>query len=129
VALLNNEEQLEEERIKAKTIRDKMSNVVGGGYGGGSGSGYGGSGSGSGYGGYDGGYSNYGHKEEKKKKNNEGSSTYNYGNSVGHFGDYTYSKSNIDKYRDTKNEKPSAGSSHTSKAAEKEERREPEIQV
>ena len=49
-----------------------MSNIVGGGYGSGSGgyggsNGYGGSGS---YGGYDSGYSNYGHKEEKKKKNN-----------------------------------------------------------
>ena len=99
-----------------------MSNIVGGGYGSGSG-GYGGS---SGYGGsgYDSGYSNYGHKEEKKKKNNE-SSSYNYGNSVGHFGDYSYSKSTIDKYRDTKNEKPSAGGS-SYKAAEKEEKKEPE---
>lgn len=52
MALLSNEEQLEEERLKAKNIREKMSNIVGGSsYNGG-----GGSGGNSGYGGYD----NYG---------------------------------------------------------------------
>lgn len=54
--------------------------------------------------------------------------TYNYGNSVGHFGDYSYNKSTIDKYKDSKNEKPS--NSGSSKYEEKKEENKPsEIQV
>ena len=88
-----------------------MANVLGGtsygaqqgssGYGG---SGYGGSGSGNGYSGS----GNYGNREEKKKA--ESNNTYNYGNTVGHFGDYTYEKSTLDKYKDPKQEKPTNGS-------------------
>ena len=63
VGLLSNEELLEEERLKAKNIREKMSGVVGGsagGYGASSGS-YGGSSGGyGGAGSYGGGYDNYG---------------------------------------------------------------------
>ena len=59
VGLLNNEDQLEEERVKAKEIREKMSGIVGGSAYGGN-SGYGGSGSYGGSGGY-GGSSGYGY--------------------------------------------------------------------
>ena len=105
-----------------------MSNVVGGsayggggGYGGNSGYGgsYGGSGGSGGYGGYNGGggYGSYGSEKKKEKSKND---TYNYGNSVGHFGDYTYSKSTIDKYKDSKNEKSQPGGSYeTSRDDEK----------
>eukprot|EP00178_Gracilaria_changii_P002212 TRINITY_DN13305_c0_g1_i2.p2 TRINITY_DN13305_c0_g1~~TRINITY_DN13305_c0_g1_i2.p2 ORF type:complete len:116 (-),score=25.80 TRINITY_DN13305_c0_g1_i2:920-1267(-) len=95
-----------------------MSNVVGGssGYGG---SGYGNSGYGNSYSGMGG----YG-KEEKKKHDN--SSTYNYGNSIGHYGDYSYGKSTLDKYKDAKNDKPSATSSSNN---QKEERKQPEMNV
>jgi len=101
-----------------------MSNVVGGsGYGGGyGGSGYGGSIGGSGYGGGYGGMGGYG-KEEKKKQDN--ANTYNYGNSVGHYGDYSYGKSTLDKYKDAKNDKPSTGGS----TSQKEEKKQPEINV
>ncbi len=97
-----------------------MSNVVGGSAYSGNyssgGSGYGGSGyGGSGYGG-SGGYGGYGSKEEKKK--NDSSGTYNYGNSVGHYGDYSYGKSTLDKYKDSKSEGPSSNSH--SEAAKKE---------
>ena len=37
---------------------------------------------------------------KRKKKKDKKEDTYNYGNSVGHFGDYSYNKSTIDKYRD-----------------------------
>jgi len=82
--------------VKAKTIRDKMSNVVGGSSYGGS---YGGS---SGYG--SGAYGSSKYDNDSKKKTD--SNNYNYGNTVGHFGDYSYNKSTIDKYKDTKNDKP-----------------------
>ena len=92
-----------------------MSNVVGGSAYSGNysngGSGYGGSG----YGGSSG-YGGYGSREEKKK--NDSSSTYNYGNSVGHYGDYSYGKSTLDKYKDSKNEGTS--SNNHSEAAKKE---------
>ena len=87
-----------------------MANVVGGSaYSGGYGSSSGNYG-GSGYGGY-GGSGNYGGSgyggskyEEKKKPENK---TYDYGNSLGAYGDYTYNKSTLDKYKDAKNDKPS----------------------
>jgi hypothetical protein len=69
VGLLQSEELLEEERVKAKNIREKMSNVVGGSSYGSSGSsgnsgnsGYGGYGGNGGYGGHGGhgGYGGYG---------------------------------------------------------------------
>lgn len=91
----------------------------GGGYGGSSG-GYGGSG---GYGNYSG-MGGYSGKEEKKK--HDSANTYNYGNSVGHYGDYSYGKSTLDKYKDAKNDKPSAGGSSTT---QKEEKKQPEINV
>ena len=124
VNLLTNEELLEEERVKAKNIRDKMSNVLGSGsssnydsgYGGSSNSGYGGYGGSSG--GYSGGgnnkYDNYGSKNNKKD------SAYNYGNSgLGVYGDYTYNKSTLDKYKDKNEEKPTNGGSGYSKPEEK----------
>ena len=106
--------------MKAKNIREKMANVVdgsaySGGYGNNSSSGsYGGSGYGGsafgGNGGY-GGSGNYGgtgysgsKSEDKKKAENK---TYDYGNSLGAYGDYTYNKSTLDKYKDAKNDKPS----------------------
>ena len=42
--------------------------------------------------------------EDKKKAENK---TYDYGNSLGAYGDYTYNKSTLDKYKDAKNDKPS----------------------
>ena len=96
-----------------------MANVVGGsaysgGYGGSSsgnyGGGYGGSGSGyggSGYGGNSGYGGGYGSKNEQKKK--QQNKTYDYGTSLGAYGDYTYNKSTLDKYKDAKNDKPSTG--------------------
>ena len=97
VSLLGNEELLEEERVKAKNIREKMSSVVGGGaY---SNSGYGSSNSG--YSGYNGGNSGYGGNssggysskyDHHDKKKNE-SKPYDYGNSLGAYGDYSYNKS------------------------------------
>lgn len=100
VNLLSNEELLEEERVKAKNIREKMSNVIGGsayrensnngGYGGG----YSGSNSGN--------NSKYDNYDNKKKNENN---AYNYGNSLGAFGDYAYNKSTLDKYKDAKNDK------------------------
>ena len=97
---------LEEERVKAKTIREKMSNVLGNGnsYGAGSGSGSGGYGGGSSgynnksYDNYDKGnkYDNY----DKKKVSNK-DNAYKYGNEgLGVYGDYTYNKSTLDKYKD-----------------------------
>jgi len=85
-----------------------MSNVVGGNSGsydgGRNNSGYGGSGyGGSGYGGSGyGGGSNYDSYSSKNKKE---SSSYNYGNEgLGVYGDYTYNKSTLDKYKDKKEE-------------------------
>lgn len=92
-----------------------MSNVVGG-------SSYSSYGSSSGYDNYGG--SRYGGAKESKKKAETGSNSYNYGNTVGHFGDYGYNKSTIDKYRDPKNDKPSSSASETKK-----EEKKPEIQV
>jgi hypothetical protein len=103
--------------VKAKNIREKMANVVGGaaysggysnsssygnsGYGGSGNGGYGGSGS---YGGNNNsGYGNSKHEEKKKTENK----TYDYGNSLGAYGDYAYNKSTLDKYKDAKNDKPS----------------------
>jgi hypothetical protein len=89
-----------------------MSNVVGGtSYG----SGYGGSyNNNSSYGGSNGyGSNSYGSSKAEEKKKND---SYNYGSGPGYFGDYTYSKSTLDKYKDPKNDKPStAGSSNDSK--------------
>ncbi len=91
-----------------------MSNIVGGSsYNGG-----GGSGGNSGYGGYD----NYGgskYGQSKKKEKTDANNAYNYGNTVGHFGDYTYGKSTIDKYKDPKNDKPASGSTDQGKKEEK----------
>ena len=94
-----------------------MSNVVGGSYNSSSSSGYGygGSSASSGYGNVGG----YGSKEQKKKKQEP---NYSYGNSVGHFGNYSYEKSTIDKYRDAKAEKQSSTDN-------KKEEKKPEIQV
>ena len=86
-----------------------MSNVVGGtsygsGYGGSynNNSSYGGS---NGYGGSSGnGGSGYGSQKAEEKKKND---FYNYGSGLGYFGDYTYTKSTLDKYKDPKNDKPS----------------------
>jgi hypothetical protein len=90
--LLSNEELLEEERTKAKNIRDKMSGVVGGmnygGYGGESRGGMGGK-----YESYD--SKNYG------KSSDSGS----YNNNTGGFGDYNYNKSTLDKYKDSNSSK------------------------
>jgi len=72
-----------------------------------SGSGYGGNGSNNGYGGY-------GSTESKKNTNNK-NDTYNYGNAVGHFGDYNYNKSTLDKYKDPKNDKPSGNNTDNKK--------------
>lgn len=87
-----------------------MSNVLGSG----SNSGYGSSSSGSGYGGSgsNSGYGGYGSSEAKKNNKND---TYNYGNAVGHFGDYNYNKSTLDKYKDPKNDKPSGNSNDNKK--------------
>jgi hypothetical protein len=99
-----------------------MSNVVGGG----APAGYGGPSS---YGGSGSGYDNYGGSKygESKKKSHETANTYNYGNTVGHFGDYGVNRSAIDKYRDPKNEKPSTTGGYT--ADTKKEEKRPEIQV
>lgn len=92
-----------------------MSSVVGGGaY---SSSGYGNSGSNSGYSsGYNSKYDNH----DTKKKNE--SKTYDYGNSLGAYGDYSYNKSTLDKYKDTKNDKSSVNDN-------KKEEKKPEVQV
>lgn len=109
--------------MKAKNIREKMSSVVGGGaysnnsYGG---SGYGGSNSGySGNSGYGAGINNKYDNHDKKK--NE-SKPYDYGNSLGAYGDYSYNKSTLDKYKDAKNDKPSTNEY-------KKEEKKPEVQV
>lgn len=91
---MSNDELLEEERVKAKEIRERMAGVVGGSYSNQSSSGYGYGGSSSGYG-NTGGYGGYGSKESKKKEE----TNYNYGNTLGHFGNYSYEKSTIDKYK------------------------------
>ena len=126
VSLLGNEELLEEERVKAKNIREKMSSVVGGGaY---SNSGYGSSNSG--YSGYNGGNSGYGGNssggysskyDHHDKKKNE-SKPYDYGNSLGAYGDYSYNKSTLDKYKDAKNDKPATNEY-------KKEDKKPEVQA
>lgn len=112
-----------------------MSNVVGGtsygaGYGGsynssssGSGSGYGsgygsGSGSGNGYGSSS--------KPDYDKKKNE---SLNYGSSLGYFGDYTYNKSTLDKYKDPKNDKPTATSSGSTDNKKDDKKITPPIEV
>ena len=106
VNLLTNEELLEEERVKAKNIRDRMSNVLGSGSSSNYDSGYGGSSSygGSGYGGQGSRYDNYG--SSKNSKNSKKDSAYNYGSAgLGVYGDYTYDKSTLDKYKDKYEEK------------------------
>lgn len=104
VDLLSNEELLEEERVKAKNIRERMSGVVtGSNYGGFTGSGSGGSSISSKYGSIDnksyqtGGYSG------------GSSSTYNE-SGLGVYGDYNVSKSTLDKYKDNKPTTASSGS-------------------
>jgi len=78
-----------------------MSNVVGG------------TSYGSGYGGSYGGSSGYGSQKAEEKKKND---SYNYGSGLGYFGDYTYNKSTLDKYKDAKNDKPSTvGSTNDNK--------------
>ena len=57
---------------------------------------------GSGYGSNSGHNSKYDNYDNKKKNENN---TYNYGNTLGAFGDYTYNKSTLDKYKDAKNDK------------------------
>jgi hypothetical protein len=114
VGLLNNEELLEEERVKAKSIREKMANVVGG-------SAYNNSGYGSNsassnhYGNGLGGSSKYDTYDNKKKAENK---TYDYGNSLGAYGDYAYNKSTLDKYKDAKNDKPSTSDKREDKKPE-----------
>ena len=116
---------LEEERVKAKTIREKMSNVVGGTtYGGGYGGSYNSSNSGSGNGGSYG-SSSYSKPEGGKKKDD----SYNYGSGVGYFGDYTYNKSTLDKYKDTKNDKPGPSSSSNTEAKKEEKKSQPVVEV
>lgn len=125
VNLLNNEELLEEERVKAKTIREKMSNVVGGTtYGAGYGGSYNNNGSSSsGYGGSGYGSSSYSKPDSDKKKND----SYNYGSGLGYFGDYTYNKSTLDKYKDPKNDKP--GPTNTTEPKKDEKKSTPVIEV
>jgi hypothetical protein len=80
-----------------------MSNVVGGtSYGGGYGGRYNNN---SNYGGSSG-YGSGSSKAEDKRND-----SYNYGNGLGYFGDYTCNKSTLDKYKDTKNDKTSDVSS------------------
>ena len=57
---------------------------------------------GSGYGSNSGHNSKYDNYDNKKKNENN---TYNYGNTLGAFGDYAYNKSTLDKYKDAKNDK------------------------
>jgi hypothetical protein len=113
VELLSNEELLEEERVKAKTIRERMAGVVGGSGGGYSAGGYGGS---SNYGG-----SSYGNqsKYESYNSKNVGSmssgSTGGYGNTgsgLGVYGDYGTTKSTLDKYKDPNGKKPANNASN-----------------
>lgn len=81
---------LEEERDKAKTIRDRMSGIAGG----------------TQYGGYTGGlagdskYDSYNNKNYGGKPNNN--KTYSESNKLGglgEYGDYSYSKSTLEKYK------------------------------
>lgn len=93
VDLLSNEELLEEERVKAKNIRERMSGVV----------------SGSNYGGFTGnsaasiGGGKYGSIDNKSYQSGGFSSTpsYNEGG-LGVYGDYGTAKSTLDKYKDNK---------------------------
>lgn len=103
VDLLSNEELLEEERVKAKTIRERMSGIV-------SGSNYGGfSGSGSGSGGSSI-SSKYGSIDNKSYQTGgySGGSSYNE-SGLGVYGDYNISKSTLDKYKDNKPTSTSSG--------------------
>ena len=87
VDLLSNEELLEEEREKAKKIRDRMSNVIGD-----KGMSYGAQGS------FGSGYDSYSNKNQGTSSSS--TSYTNYGNSgLGQYGDYTNHKSTLDKYK------------------------------
>ena len=95
---MSNEELLEEERVKAKTIRERMSNVV----------------TGSNYGGFTGkdsslgAGSKYGSIDNKSYQSGGYSGSTNstqpgYGDSgLGVYGDYSVQKSTLDKYKDNK---------------------------
>lgn len=84
-----------------------MSNVVGGtSYGAGYGGSYNNNSNYSGYG------SSYGSSKPESEKKND---SYNYGSSVGYFGDYTYNKSTLDKYKDAKNDRPTTTSGNEGK--------------
>lgn len=115
---------LEEERVKAKAIREKMANVVGGTtYGSGGSGSYGGSNGSGGYGGNSGyGYGGSNKYENENKKKNE-NNAYNYGTGPGAFGDYSYNKSTLDKYKDA-----SKTDKSTTNESRKEEKK-PEIVV
>jgi hypothetical protein len=98
--------------VKAKTIREKMSNVLGNNnnYGAGGYSGYGGSNKS--YDNYDKGnkYDSY----DKKKTNKD--NAYKYGNEgLGVYGDYAYNKSTLDKYKDKNNEPATNTNPYTKK--------------
>lgn len=82
---------LEEEREKAKTIRERMSGIAGGTHYGGY---TGGSGGDSRYDSYN--NKNYGGKSTNNKTFSGGDIT----GGMGVYGDYTYNKSTLDKYKD-----------------------------
>ena len=82
---------LEEEREKAKTIRERMSGIAGGTHYGGYTGGYGG----------DSKYDSYNNKNYGGKPNNN--KTFSGGDitgGLGAYGDYSYNKSTLDKYKD-----------------------------
>ena len=83
---------LEEEREKAKTIRERMSGIAGGTHYGGQTGGYGG----------DSKYDSYNNKSYggKPTNNNKTFSGGDITGGLGAYGDYTYNKSTLDKYKD-----------------------------
>ena len=82
---------LEEERQKAKTIRERMSGIAGGTH-------YGGYTGGGGYGG-DGKYDSYNSKNYGKSNGNKSYSNNDNVGGMGVYGDYNYGKSTLDKYK------------------------------